>query len=214
MISFAPGYPDPLIYAWEEFREIANELLSGRDSSVLQYGPTLGHRPFIEALVELLATRGVRATTDEVLVTTGSQQGLDLVGRVLLDPGDVVLVELPAYTGAISAFRNTEAPAGRASASRPDGIDLDDLQAVVARERAAGPARCASSTSSRTSRTRRACCSRCEKRRRLLRVGEPRRRADRRGRSVRRRCYFEDTATAADTRPIKADDERGRASST
>ena len=78
------------------------------------------------------STRGIRATLEQLLVTTGSQQGLDLVARVLLDPGDVVLVELPTYTGAITAFRNVQAdmvgvPQGA------DGIDLDALDATCAR---------------------------------------------------------------------------------
>jgi len=91
----------------------------------------------VDSCLEILASRGIAATTEQVLVTTGSQQGIDLVGKVLLDPGDVVLVELPAYTGAISAFKNTGAAlvGVRQEAS---GIDLEDLDRVVARERAAG----------------------------------------------------------------------------
>ncbi|MBP1633684.1 MAG: lysN 2 [Acidobacteria bacterium] len=207
MISFAPGYPDPLVYAWAEFREIANELLSGRDSSVLQYGPTIGHRPFIEALVELLATRGVRAATEQLLITTGSQQGLDLVGRVLLDPGDVVLVELPAYTGAISAFRNTGARLAGVR-QQADGIDLDDLQEVLARERAAGRrVRFLYLVPNFQNPT--GLLLSLEKRRRLLEW------ASRDDVLILEddpygALYFEDAATAADTRPIKADDDEGR----
>ena len=207
MISFAPGYPDPVTYAWAEFREIANQLLAGGDSSVLQYGPTRGHKPFVEALVELLASRDIRATSDQVLVTTGSQQGLDLAGRMLLDPGDVVLVELPAYTGAISAFRNTEARlAGVRQAA--DGIDLDDLQAVVARERAAGRRvrflylvpNFQNPTGLLLSREKRRLLLEWASRDDLLIVEDDPYGA----------LYFEDTASAEDTRPIKADDEEGR----
>jgi 2-aminoadipate transaminase len=137
IISFAPGYPDPATFAWEEFRAITAELLSGRDGSVLQYGPTRGHKPLLEAIVDILAQRHVSARIEHLLVTTGSQQGLDLVARVLLDPGDVALVELPAYTGAITAFRNVQA---RLVGIRQDaaGIDLDDLDRVLARVRADG----------------------------------------------------------------------------
>ncbi len=207
MISFAPGYPDPVTFAWAEFREIANELLAGGQGSVLQYGPTRGHKPFIEALVELLASRGITATADQVLITTGSQQGLDLAGRVLLDPGDVVLVELPAYTGAISAFRNTEARlAGVRQA--PDGIDLDDLRAVVARERAAGHRvrflylvpNFQNPTGLLLSREKRRLLLEWAERDDLLIVEDDPYGA----------LYFEDTATGEDTRPIKADDTEGR----
>jgi len=137
IISFAPGYPDPAVFAWAELREIALALLGGDDPNALQYGPTRGYPPLIEALSSILETRGIRASRDEVLVTTGSQQGLDLIARILCDPGDVVLVELPTYTGAIAAFRDVQADLVGVRQA-PDGIDLDDLEAVVARERGAG----------------------------------------------------------------------------
>lgn len=137
MISFAPGYPDPAVYAWDDFREIVAHLLTAREGSVLQYGPTRGHRPLVEACIDIVSSRGIAASTEQVMITTGSQQGIDLIGKVLLDPGDVVLVELPAYTGAISAFKNTGAVLAGVRQER-DGIDLEDLDRVVARERAAG----------------------------------------------------------------------------
>jgi 2-aminoadipate transaminase len=207
MISFAPGYPDPAVYAWQEFREIAQELLSGTTTSVLQYGPTIGHKPFLEALVELLATRDIEATVGEVMITTGSQQGLDLVGRMLLDPGDVVLVELPAYTGAISAFKNTQARlVGVKQAA--DGIDLDDLQAVLARERAAGSRvrflylvpNFQNPTGLLLSREKRRLVLDWAGRENMLIVEDDPYGA----------LYFDDTARVEDTRPIKADDREGR----
>ncbi|HSK08365.1 MAG TPA: PLP-dependent aminotransferase family protein [Vicinamibacterales bacterium] len=207
MISFAPGYPDPATYAWQEFREIANELLAGRDASVLQYGPTRGYRPFVEALVDLLATRGIRATSEEVLITTGSQQGIDLAGRIMLDPGDVVLVELPAYTGAISAFRNTGARLVGVK-QEADGIDLGDLEVVTDRERAAGrPVRFLylvpnfqNPTGLLLSREKRRLLLEWASRADMLIVEDDPYGA----------LYFEDAATCEDTRPLKADDEEGR----
>src|SRR5688500_18761728 len=94
LVSFAPGYPDPMLLPWDELREITSELLSGEDGSVLQYGPTRGHTPLIESIVSVLDARHIRADPEEVLITSGSQQGLDLAARVLVSPGDVVLVEL------------------------------------------------------------------------------------------------------------------------
>ena len=137
MVSFAAGYPDPASFPWEEIREIAGELLSGSDPQVLQYGPTRGYAPLIESIVPELAKRHITVTPDELLITSGSQQGLDLIGRVLITPGDVVLVELPAYTGAISAFKNAQA---RLVGVRQDedGINLEDLDEVCMRERRAG----------------------------------------------------------------------------
>jgi len=137
IVSFAPGYPDPATFPWPEFRAITADLLSGEDGTVLQYGPTRGFKPLLGALTEMLAARGIAASAEHMLVTTGSQQGLDLVARVLLDPGDVALVELPAYTGAITAFRNMQAELVGVR-QETDGIDLEDLAAVLKRLRSAG----------------------------------------------------------------------------
>ena len=137
IISFAPGYPDPAVFAWREFSDIAATLLSGAHPNALQYGPTRGYAPLVRALPQILATRGVTASEDEVLVTTGSQQGLDLIARILCNPGDVVLVELPTYTGAIAAFKDVQAELVGVRQSL-DGIDLADLESVVTRERKAG----------------------------------------------------------------------------
>ena len=93
-------------------------------ATTLQYGPTRGFRPLLEAIGGVLAAAASQSALDELLVTTGSQQGLDLVARVLLDPGDVVLVELPTYTGAITAFRNVQAELVGVR-QEADGIDLD-----------------------------------------------------------------------------------------
>lgn len=207
MISFAPGYPDPAVYAWEEFREIASELLTGRDGTVLQYGPTRGHKPLIEACLEILASRDIRATIEQVLITTGSQQGIDLIGRVLLDPGDVVLLELPAYTGAIAAFKNTGATLVGVR-QEADGIDIEDLERVVARERAAGRTiRCLYLVPNFQNPT--GLLLSLEKRKRLLDW------ASRANLLIVEddpygALYFEDTATSGDTRPLKADDGEGR----
>jgi 2-aminoadipate transaminase len=137
MVSFAPGYPAEDTFAWAAFAEIARELLSGADGKVLQYGPTRGHRPLLDAIAGLMADRGIHATPEQLVVTTGSQQGLDLLARVLCDPGDVVLMELPSYVGAITAFRNigTSLVGVRQD---PDGINLDDLMETTARLRREG----------------------------------------------------------------------------
>ena len=82
---------------------------ASRDGGVLQYGPTRGYRPLLETIAAIMERRGIATKLEDLLVTTGSQQGLDLVARVLVDPGDVVLVELPTYIGAITAFRNVQA---------------------------------------------------------------------------------------------------------
>lgn len=131
MVSFAPGYPAEDVFPWQAFGEIARSLLGSADGSVLQYGPTRGYKPLREAVVELMRGRAIDSSAERVVVTTGSQQGLDLVARVLLDPGDVALLELPSYTGAISAFRNVGA-ALVGIRQEPDGVDLAHLDETVA----------------------------------------------------------------------------------
>lgn len=207
MISFAPGYPDPAVYPWQEFQEIAAELLTGKDPSVLQYGPTRGSRLLLEAVIEILASRGITASMEELTVTTGSQQGISLIGGVLLDPGDVVLVELPAYTGAIAAFKNTGATL-MGVRQAPDGIDLEDLERVVHRERSLGrTVRCVylvpnfqNPTGSLLSLPKRRQILDIAARLDLLILEDDPYGA----------LYFDDAATEADTRPIKADDTEGR----
>jgi 2-aminoadipate transaminase len=207
LVSFAAGYPDPTLFPWDAFREIANQLLTGTDGTVLQYGPTRGHRPLLEAILGVLAGRGIAASLDEVMVTSGSQQGLDLVARVLLSPGDVALVELPAYTGAISAFKNMQASLVGVRQGA-DGIDLEDLDAVWQREHGAGRAvkllylvpNFQNPTGSLLS---------LDKRRRLIEW------ADRRDVLIVEDdpygvLWFDDVASEAETRPIRADDEHGR----
>ena len=90
IISFAPGYPAPETFPWPAFTAIAQELLTGADGGTLQYGPTRGYKPLLEEIIGIMAARGAPTSIERLLVTTGSQQGLDLVARVLLDPGDVV----------------------------------------------------------------------------------------------------------------------------
>jgi 2-aminoadipate transaminase len=207
LISFAPGYPAPDSFPWEPFRAIVDDLLREQEPTTLQYGPTRGFRPLLESLVEVLAGRGIRCTPDQLLVTTGSQQGLDLVARVLLDPGDVVLVELPTYTGAITAFRNAQAELVGIRQDE-DGIDLADLDATMARLRVDGRRvrflyvvpNFQNPTGLLIGREKRARLLEAAARHDILIVED-----DPYG-----ELYFEDHGGPAHTRPIKADDGDGR----
>ncbi len=106
IISFAGGLPDPATFPVEEIKAIATRLLDREANLVLQYGPTEGDARLRDELVKWMAKDGIHASRDQVLVTLGSQQGLDLVGRVFLDPGDHVIVELPTYMAALQVFRS------------------------------------------------------------------------------------------------------------
>lgn len=207
IISFAPGYPAPETFPWEEFREITRELLTGNQGAVLQYGPTRGYRPLLEVISEIMRRRDAPTSMERLLVTSGSQQGLDLVARVLLDPGDVVLVELPTYTGAITAFRNVQA-AMVGVKQEADGIDLDDLDDVYARLTNDGRrVRFLYVVPNFQNPTglliglgkRRRLLEWASRRNVLLLEDDP-----------YRELYFEDSTTETDVKPIKADDAEGR----
>ena len=207
LVSFAPGYPDDTLFPWDELRDISGSLLSGADATALQYGPTRGYRPLLEAIVDLLTVRGITARVDELLVTSGSQQGIDLAARVLVSPGEVVLVELPTFTGAIAAFKNAQADVVGVRQEQ-DGIDLDDLDRVWQRERRAGKAIKLLYVIPNFQNPTGLLLA-LDKRRRLLEW------ADRRDVLIVEddpygSLYFENVATAAETRPLKADDVNGR----
>jgi 2-aminoadipate transaminase len=207
LISFAPGYPDPASFPWDEFRAITADAFKARDAAALQYGPTRGFAPLVDAIGQVLSARRITAGSDQILVTTGSQQGLDLVGRVLIDPGDVVLVELPTYTGAITAFTSVQAQLVGVRQGA-DGIDLDDLEAVIARVRAEGRRirflyvvpNFQNPTGLLIGREKRLALLAAAARHDFLIVED-----DPYG-----ELYFSDVAGPDDTRPIKADDPEGR----
>jgi 2-aminoadipate transaminase len=207
VISFAPGYPAPDTFPWAAFSEITRELLSGANGDVLQYGPTRGYKPLLEAISGIMSARGIATSFDRLLVTTGSQQGLDLVARVLLDPGDVVLVELPTYTGAITAFHNVQARLVGVR-QEADGVDLDDLDATWQRlQRDGHRVRVLYVVPNFQNPT--GLLIGLEKRKRLLAWAE-RRNVLILEDDPYRELYFEDSASEADVRPIKADDTDGR----
>jgi 2-aminoadipate transaminase len=207
IISFAPGYPAPDTFPWREFQSIASDLLGSQDGSLLQYGPTRGYRPLLEAIAALQQKRGISAPFEELLVTTGSQQGLDLVARVLIDPGDVILVELPTYVGALSAFRNAQASMVGV-AQEEDGVDLAALDATW--ERLQGEGRRVkflyvvpnfqNPTGLLIGLAKRQRLLEWAERRDVLIVED----------DPYRELFFEDSASEGDVRPIKADDRSGR----
>jgi 2-aminoadipate transaminase len=104
MISFAGGYPSASLFDSEGLREAAARVTAD-PAKALQYGPTEGDASLREELGRLTSQRGIACTASELLVTTGSQQAFDLLVRILVQPGDAVLVETPAYPAAIQALR-------------------------------------------------------------------------------------------------------------
>lgn len=207
LISFAPGYPAPELFPWDELRDISASLLNGSDSDTLQYGPTRGYAPLLEAIVGLSAERGIFATGDDLLITSGSQQGIDLIARVMVSPGDVVLVELPTFTGGIAAFRNAQAQLVGVPQDAA-GIDIEALDTVWKRQRRAGKTikllyvipNFQNPTGTLLALDRRRQLVEWASRRDVLIVED-----DPYG-----SLYFEDVASAAQTRPLRADDPEKR----
>jgi len=106
MISFAGGLPAPEFFPVEEMKHVATRTLSEGGRQALQYSTTEGHPPLRRWIAERMNTRmGAAVTPERILITSGSQQGLDLIGKILLDEGDVVLCESPTYLGAVNAFQ-------------------------------------------------------------------------------------------------------------
>ncbi len=108
VISFAGGLPAPELFPVAEIKAAADFVLSQNGASALQYSESEGFRPLREWIAAEMGTRGAKTPADDVLITNGSQQGLDLLGKLFLNPGDVVLTENPTYLAAIQAFQTYE----------------------------------------------------------------------------------------------------------
>ena len=105
VISFAGGLPAPELFPIDHFAKACHDVLVHDGAAALQYSVTEGYPPLREWICENLArVNHIKCTPEQVLIISGSQQGLDLIGKVLLDPGDTVIIENPAYLGAIQAF--------------------------------------------------------------------------------------------------------------
>lgn len=104
MISFAGGLPGPETFPVKDLEEISCQILREKGAIALQYGPTEGEHPLRVEVAKWLSREKPEINPENILITAGSQQGLDLVSKVFLDPGDVVIVELPSYIGGLQAF--------------------------------------------------------------------------------------------------------------
>jgi 2-aminoadipate transaminase len=138
VISLAAGAPSSETFPLEELAEISARVIRERGRFALQYGPTRGQSTLVEAVADILRSRSIEGCKpSEIVMTTGSQQGLDLISRVLLDPGDVALVELPSYIGGIIALHNAQA---EMIGVRQDdgGLVISDLREKIDRTRSEG----------------------------------------------------------------------------
>ena len=104
IISFAGGMPAPEVFPIDEFREACDRALREHGTECLQYGSTDGYLPLREMIARHASRYGINVTAENILPTSGSQQALDLIGRIFINPGDRILVESPTYLGALQAW--------------------------------------------------------------------------------------------------------------
>ncbi|GKT01045.1 PLP-dependent aminotransferase family protein [Acidovorax sp. SUPP3434] len=135
IISFAGGFPDSAMFDVDGIREASNQALAEEPGAALQYGATEGYNPLREQLAAFMASKGARdVATDNLIVTTGSQQALDLLGKTLISPGDKVIVEGPTFLATIQCFRLYGAELISAPVDG-EGVDTDALEKLIAEHR-------------------------------------------------------------------------------
>jgi len=131
IISFAGGFPDSAMFDVEGIQAAVNLALSQEAGGALQYGATEGYNPLREQLALFMAGKGVKVDPEGMIVTTGSQQGLDLLGKTMIDPGDKVIVEGPTFLATIQCFRLYGADIVSAPIDA-QGVQTDVLERLMA----------------------------------------------------------------------------------
>jgi DNA-binding transcriptional MocR family regulator len=132
IISFAGGMPGNELFPIEEIDEIYNNLALNIKQTAFQYGPTSGYPPLLESLKEFLRKKDLPVDTNKLMITTGSLQAINIIGKVFIDPGDLVLTENPCFIGAISAFKSYQAEL-KGIDLNDDGIDIQALKVYLNR---------------------------------------------------------------------------------
>jgi len=130
VLSFAGGLPAADMFPITEMQEAVQRVLAEHGAQALQYGPTQGYRPLREMITRHTARYGITITPDHVLVTSGAQQALDLIGKVFLNPGDRVLVEAPTHVGALQAWQSYQAEYVSVPVDA-EGLHIDLLEAAL-----------------------------------------------------------------------------------
>ncbi len=135
IISFAGGFPDSAMFDVDGIREASIRALTDEPGAALQYGATEGYNPLREQLASFMATKGAKGLTPEgLIVTTGSQQALDLVAKTLINPNDVVLVEGPTFLATIQCFR-LYGPQVKGVPIDADGVKVDQLEEMMVKHK-------------------------------------------------------------------------------
>jgi 2-aminoadipate transaminase len=130
IISFAGGLPSPATFPVERMKQAFDKVLTENGKVALQYGPTDGYGPLREWIANSLSTGGAKIVPEQILMVSGSQQALDLLGKVLVDEGSRVLVETPSYLGALQAF-SVYRPEFKSVATDEHGLVPSSIDAVA-----------------------------------------------------------------------------------
>lgn len=131
VISFAGGLPAPELFPLEAFERATQRVLQTEGKIALQYGTTEGYEPLREFIVSKMGRYGINVTTDNILITSGSQQALDILGKIFIESGDRIITEQPTYLGAIQAWRSYQAQFVSVSTDQ-EGIRTSELTELVA----------------------------------------------------------------------------------
>jgi 2-aminoadipate transaminase len=137
VISLAGGLPDTSTFPPASFAAQMTRIAQESSAEALQYGPTEGFEQTKECIAEVMGAEGMVVDTDDLVVTTGGQQAIDLVCKTLIDPGDVVICEAPTYPGAVPVFCSYEAEVIQIEMD-DDGLDTEELARVLAELRSRG----------------------------------------------------------------------------
>ncbi|MEM1508461.1 MAG: PLP-dependent aminotransferase family protein [Thermofilaceae archaeon] len=130
VISLGGGIPDPASFPVNEIQDILREVLSMKAAVALQYAPTEGIDELRKELADFMRKRGLKASSENLLITSGSQEALDLLGRVLIDRGDWILTENPTYLGALQAFVVYE-PRIEGASMDENGVNVEAVERVL-----------------------------------------------------------------------------------
>lgn len=130
IISFAGGLPNPESFPYQDIKEVVVQVLEENGAQALQYSTTEGYYPLREWVSHRYQSKGLKVDPEEVLVTNGSQQGLDLVGKIFLDQNDSVLVERPTYLAALQSFGLYE-PEFHSLPLEEDGVNINSLEMAL-----------------------------------------------------------------------------------
>ena len=127
VISFAGGLPAPELFPVEEFKQMSKLVLEENGANALQYGPAEGYEPLRKQIAERMKKSSVEIDPSNILITSGSQQGLDFSAKIFINPGDIIICESPSYLGAINAF-NAYEPDYIDIKTDDDGMVMEDLE--------------------------------------------------------------------------------------